>query len=156
MKVRSTLFALLALLTLSAGCSDDNGTEPPAEDPVTVADLVGSWSATSHTFTNQADPSQTFDMIANGGETRTTVLDGGRTRFWIEFGDFSDEFDALVTISGNTITTTPAEASRPTRVGTFTLVGNVFTTTNEDGLFDFTLSDGPEVPATEVIVWQKR
>lgn len=156
MKTRSTLFALVALLTISAGCSDDNGTEPPADDPVTIADIVGSWTATSHTFTNQADAGQSFDLIANGGETRTTILDDGRARFWVEFETFSDEFDALVTLSGNTITTTPAEASRPVRVGTFTLVGNVFTTTNPDGAFDFTLEGGPEVPATEVIVWQRQ
>jgi hypothetical protein len=157
MKIRSTPFALLALLTLSTGCGDDNGTEPPSEDLITVEDLVGSWTASSHTFTNNADPSQTFETIANGGETRVTVLSGGRARFWFELGTYSDEFDALLTISGNTITTTPVEASRPV-IGpaTFTFVGNVFTTTDLDSTFDFTLSEGPEVPATEVVVWQRQ
>ena len=156
MKTRSAPFALFALLTLLAGCSDDSGTDPPPDDSVTVDDLVGSWSATAHTFTNQADTDQTIDLIANGGETRNTILDGGGVRFWLEFGTFSDEFDALLTISGESITITPVEASRRVRMGTFTLVGSVFTTTNTDGLFDFTLSGGPEVPATEVIVWERR
>jgi hypothetical protein len=54
----------VALLT--AGCSgSDKETGPEA---VTVADLVGSWTAASLVHTNNTDSAQRFDLAAAGGE----------------------------------------------------------------------------------------
>ncbi len=148
-----TLIVLTALVAVA--CSDSSsGPENP--DAVTLADLVGSWTASSHTFTNNANSSESFDVVANGGETRTTVLNGGGHRTWFELGTFSDEWDAQLSISGTTLTSTPAEASRETRVWTFTLVGNTLTLTRSDAEWDFTLSGGAGVPATEVVVFVKQ
>jgi hypothetical protein len=144
---------LVVLASLSAaGCGSDSSTGPGA---VTVADLVGSWKATSVLLTNQANPSQQFDIVAAGGELRMTVLVGGGARTWLELGDFSDEWDALLTLSGNQLTSTPVEASRPTQRHTITLEGSELTATNSGAVFDFTLSDGNPVPATLVVVFRR-
>lgn len=148
-----TLVAVAALLAI--GCSESS-TDPDPDGGVTVADLVGSWTASSHTFTNNANSSESFDVVANGGETRTTVLSGGGHRTWFELGDFSDEWDAQLSISGTTLTSTPAEATRETVSWTFTLVGNTLTLTRSDSEWDFTLSGAAGVPATEVVVFVKQ
>ena len=67
-----------------------------------------------------------------------------------------DEWDAQLSISGNTLTSTPAEATRETRVWTFTLVGNTLTLTDSTSEWDFTLSEAAGVPATEVVVFVKQ
>lgn len=144
---RPYLFVALSIL-LATGCSD-SGTEA---DGITIGDFTGTWQASSHTFTNNADAGETFDLIANGGDTRVTVLSGGRARTWVTIGTFSDEWDAQLSINGNVLTSTPAEATRPVIHYVFSLVGDVLTLTNSDAEFDFTLSGGAEVPATQVVV----
>ena len=146
--------AVLATLLLATACGSDDGSDPV--DEVTVADLVGSWTASSLVYTNQADPSETFDLIANGGEVRVTVLTGGRARTWVDFGSFSDEWDAQLTMNGSTLTSTPAEASRPVQHFTFTLVGDVLTLTNQDDAFDFTLTGASPVAVTAVTVLERQ
>lgn len=136
----TTVFAL--------GCGD--GTTEP--DGVTLDDFTGSWTATSVVHTNNANSSEQFDIIANGGETRVTVLAGGKARTWVEFGTFMDEWDAQLSVSGNTLTSTPAEAVRGVRTFTFALVGNTLTLTDANASFDFTLSGATEVSATEVTI----
>jgi hypothetical protein len=124
---------------------------------LTINDFVGSWSATSHVFTSNSNPSETLEVIAAGGEVRFTVLAGGGTRTWFDLGDFHDEWDAQVTLNaaGNLLTSTPVEASRGVRNYTFTLVGNTLTLTNTSASFDFTLTGAPETAATVVGVFQK-
>lgn len=146
--------AVLPLVLAVAACSDSDGSTGPEE--VTIADLVGSWTASSQVYTNNANSSQVFDIIAAGGETRTTVLDHGGARTWVTFGTFSDEWDAQLTVSGNTITSTPVEASRGTRTWTFTLSGNLLTLTDANSSFDFTLSEAAGVAATEVVSFVKQ
>jgi len=93
-----------------------------------------------------------FDVIAAGGEFRVTMLNGGGTRHWLDIGTFSDEWDALLTLNGNVLTSVPAESSRPTRQYTVTLENGVLTLIRSNASFDFTLSGGQEVPATEKTV----
>ncbi|MGW8265763.1 MAG: hypothetical protein ACWGSQ_05300 [Longimicrobiales bacterium] len=133
-----------------AACSGSDKATGPEE--VTIADLVGSWTASSLTYTNNGNPGQKLDLIALGGENRVTVLSGGGARTWLEFGTFSDEWDAQLTVSGNTLTSTPVEASRGVRTWTFTLDGNALELTDTSSEFDFTLAGGEAVPATQVVV----
>ncbi len=81
------------------------------------------------------------------------MLSGGGTRTWVDFGTFSDEWDAAVSLSGNTLTSDPVEEGRPTRVWTFTLVDGLLTMTDTDADWDFTLTGATPVSAIEVIVF---
>jgi hypothetical protein len=153
MKRASSLFLLALTTVLVAGCGGDDPVEP---DVVTIADLVGSWTASSVLHTDKANPAQSFDIVASGGETRTTVLQGGGARTWVTLGTFSDEWDAQLAMNGNTLTSTPAEASRGVRSYTFALVGNILTLTTDNASFDFTLSEAAGVPTTEVTVFVRQ
>ena len=139
----------IGIALLAAACGGDSSTEP---DGVRISDLVGSWTASSVLFTNKSNPAQEFDIIAGGGELRVTVLAGGRARTWLDLGPFSDEWDAQLSLNGNQLTSTPAEATRPTRRYTIEMVGGELRMTSTDAMFDFSLAGGSEVPANEVVV----
>jgi hypothetical protein len=141
------LFLISTLLVAAVSCNSDK------EDLITIDDFVGSWKANSFVLTNNSNSSETFDLVANGGEVRFTMLEGGRVRTWIEFGTFSDEWDALATLDGNTMTTTPAESTRPVQKMTYVMDGSTLTLTNKNSSFDFTLDGEPAVPATSVAVF---
>lgn len=153
MRRAPSLFLSALTAVLVAGCGGDDPVEP---EVVTIADLVGSWTASSVLHTDKANPAQSFDLVAAGGETRTTVLQGGGARTWVTLGTFSDEWDAQLAINGNTLTSTPAEAARGVRSYTFTLTGNTLTLTNSDASFDFTLTGAAGVPTTEVTVFVRQ
>ena len=151
MRTLARIVPVCLLLSLSlSGCGGD---DPAGPAGLTINDLVGSWIATSDTHTNNANSSESLDLIAEGGEVRFTMLSGGNTRIWVTFGTFSDEFDSAVTLSGTTLTIDPVEAGRETVVLEITLVGNVLTMTNADAEFDFTQSGATPVPTTEVLVF---
>lgn len=137
-------------IALLAGCSDDS-TDP---DPVTVEDLVGSWTASSMIFSNT--DGDEVNPVALGAELRVTVLTGGRARNWFTWGDIDDEWDALLSISGSTLTATPAEASRPTRSFSFTLDGSSLTLVDPNSEFDFSLTGATPEPAREEIVYVRQ
>ena len=140
----------LSVMLFAVACSDSDKASGPEE--VTIADLVGSWTASSLVYTNNGNPAQKLDLIAAGGENRVTVLNGGGARTWLDFGTFSDEWDAQLTVSGNTLRSQPVEASRGVRTWTFTLEGNVLELTDNSAEFDFTLAGGPAVSATQKVV----
>lgn len=142
------LIGLVVSLVLVAGCSDDGPTE---SSRVSIADLTGSWKATSMTFTRKSD-GQSFDVIAGGGEYRVTVLSDGRARTWLDFGDLHDEWDAQLSLDGDRLTSTPAESTRATEVATIAMEGGTVTLTDTSAEFDFTLTGAEPVPATLVIV----
>ena len=147
-----SLSLLVAVAVLSSACGEGSTGPEPADTGLTVADLVGSWKASSMVFTNNANSSQTFDVVSSGGELRTTVLTDGRARTWVTIGTFSDEWDALLTLSGDQLTSTPAESTRPIQRWTVTMAGTQITLTRNDSAFDFTLTGADPVPATEVVV----
>jgi hypothetical protein len=154
-------FALAGLLV--AACSDSQG---PSDDTVAIADLVGTWQASSHQFADNANSAVQVDLIALGGETRMTVLASGGARTWVTIGDcaagpqppclYYDEFDASLSIAGNVLTITPVEASRDVMHYDLTLAGAVLTLTRSDAMFDFTLQGGEGVPATQRIVMTRQ
>lgn len=137
----------VVLLLAVGACGGDD----PTSAGLTIDDLVGSWTATSAVFTNNANASETFDVVDAGGEVRFTMLSGGNTRIWTDDGTTPDEFDAAVTLSGSTLTIDPVEAGRETAVFAITLAGNVLTMTDTDSEFDFTLSGATPVSATFVL-----
>jgi hypothetical protein len=156
-RMTAVLFSFGAIASSLAivGCSSDSPTEPETETEtgITLTDLVGSWIATSDVHTNNADASETFDLVGAGGEVRTTVLANGGARTWVTLGTFSDEWDAAVTIFGSTLSSDPVEAGRPTRVWQITLVNGVLTMTDDSAEFDFTMTGAAPVSTTEVVVF---
>lgn len=60
-----------------AACGDSAG----PGGGISLEDLVGAWSATTVTYTSQADAGQRVDRIAGGGFATATVADGGRYAF---------------------------------------------------------------------------
>jgi len=151
---RSALSLLVLLLFVFTGCDSDSGSDD--SDALSLSDFTGSWTASSHTYKSQANASMVVDIIALGGETRMTVLNGGGARTWVELGTFSDEWDAQLSLSGNTLTSTPAESSRPTVTYTVSKSGNTITLTDTSNAFDFTLSDATPTAATMVVVLVKQ
>ena len=148
-RIPSALALATVVALFASACGGDSSTEP---EGLTVSDLVGSWKASSLVFSNRANPSQQFEIVAAGGELRVTVLDQGRSRTWLELGTFSDEWDSQLSISGNQLTSTPAESSRPTRHYTIEMSGDRITLTSTDASFDFTLTGAANVPANEVAI----
>lgn len=145
-------YLLLASLFISiVSCSKDDEATP--DDTVTMADFEGSWKATSSLLTNNANRSESFEMIANGGEIRFTAFADGRIRTWMTFGTFSDEWDSMGRISGDILTSTPAESTRPVNRFKFKIEGDKITLTNEDTDWDFTLSGADPISATAVTVF---
>jgi hypothetical protein len=150
--LRTLTLAILALfITSTIGCDDDD-----VSPELTIDDFEGTWKATSLVFTNNADSDQSFDLVENGGEARFVVLPGGRTRNWVEIDTFYDEWDALVTLSGSTLTSVPEEDIRPTKVHEFTFDGTTLELTDVDASFDFTFMGNPEVSATTVSIWERQ
>jgi len=150
------LLALSLAVTVVGGCGGDDDDDDVVQadaDPgqLTVADLVGTWPATSHVYTNNASQTEQYDVIANGGTSRMTVLTGAQARTWLEYGTFSDEWDSALTLVDDRLTVDPAELSRPVRVYTIALDGDTMTLTNEADEFDFTMTGADPVPATLVI-----
>lgn len=157
-----SLSLLAAVAVLSSACSDGS-TAPDIDDGgpnddtgATIADLVGSWTASSVVFTNKANAAEQIDIVAAGGELRTTVLNHGGARTWLTFGLVNDEWDAQLTLNGDQLTSTPVESTRPTRHYTVALAGDQLTMTSSDATFDFTLSGADAVAANQVIVFVRQ
>jgi hypothetical protein len=150
MKFARSLCVLAVAAVFGAGCSGGDDVVEP--DVLTLADLVGSWTASSVLYTNNANATQQFDIVAAGGEFRTTVLANGGARTWVDIGTFSDEWDAQLSLNGNTLTSTPVEAARGVQTFAIALSGSTLTMTNTASSFDFSLQNGAGVLATSVLI----
>lgn len=150
--IKILMLCLVTTLTFSCSSDDDSSDSTP-DNSLKLSDLQGSWIATSMLQTNNANASESFDLVLNGAEVRYTMLAGGGTRTWIDFGEFQDEWDAQGSLSGNILTMTPEEASRGVNVFLIEKQGNVITLTNSNDEFDFTLSGETPVSTTSVTVF---
>jgi len=141
--------AVLFVVGLGAGASGGCGSTASTPDAgVSIEAFTGTWVASTYVFTDNADTTQHYDIIAHSGEFRMSVLSGGRARTFLTIGTVEDEWDGLLTINGTTLTSTPQETTRRTRVYQFTLTGNQLMLTDANDAFDFTQSGATAVPAT--------
>ncbi len=157
MKLQRMMGAGILAITLTVGCGDSS--EP---EVVTIADLVGSWTATSMLFTSQANPSLMLDLInpfVGGHLSITIAADGSFQGTFRESSQAAEEsVSGTIAIQGNTITITFVQGLDEDVSGTFTLVGDVLTVSGTFQEFDFTPTDGvddPE-PADLVLVLQRQ
>ncbi len=156
MKLLRTLVApLLAVTCMGAGC-DSTGPDsigPDSTPDEIVAALAGTWNATKFEFTNDANSSETFDVIANDGSFTLTITTDGR--FTGSFTGFDDNetFSGTYVVQGtNLILTDDLEPNDPETVA-FTLSGDTLTIIQDD-VFDFN-ADGVDVSVTLTMVLQR-
>ena len=145
-------FIIMGLILVSIVSCDKEEKEPT----VTIADLAGTWNATSSVFTNKADANDEIDLISIGAELRFTMLENGGVRTWFNLDTISDEWDSQAVLkNGSTLTLTPVELERGISTFEFALDENTLELTNDDTSFDFTLSGAEEVPATSVSIFKR-
>ena len=142
------ILSMMFLLGFLSACDKDDSMEP--SNAIKMTDLEGSWIATSVVHTNNANAAQTLDLVALGAELRITILAGGGARTWIDFGSFQDEWDSQLSISGDLVTSTPVESTRPVNVFKTEFIGDAIMLTNVNDSLDFTLSSMPPVSSTSV------
>lgn len=149
--MKITRLALTAVLFTSivTACDDDDEVMG-----VGVADLVGTWEATSAVFTSNVDPSITVDAVPLGGSATLTVTVDGRFTLITVLPGAPAEIDTgiIVSITVDTMTLLfDNEPNNPEAVN-FTLSGNTLTITSDDFAFDFGMGD---VSASAAIVFQR-
>ena len=77
MSLRRATEILLISAVAMAACRDDSG---PGSG-ITIGDLVGTWNATTVTYTSQEDAADRVDLIAGGGFASLTVVASGEYTF---------------------------------------------------------------------------
>ena len=118
-------FASLAFVGLAvAGCSDSTDAD------LTIADLAGTWEATTFRVTLDADPSVIFDLISIGGASVVEISAAGaytETRTLPGVGDVPDV--GTFTLDSQTQITRTSTTSGDSDTFEFTLVGETLTLT---------------------------
>lgn len=145
--------ALVAMSGPGCGGDEDNGTDPPAG--VTLADLVGTWDATSVVYESLDNPLLRFDLVALGGSLTLTVAANGDYTATIQPpGEAPETETGTVTVSGNVIDLN-VDGIPETVEFDFTLLGNTLTMVTESEEFDF---DGDDIddPARLTVVLVRR
>ncbi|HUE77052.1 MAG TPA: hypothetical protein VMM83_03855 [Longimicrobiales bacterium] len=163
MKLYRSGGALVMAAALFAAC-DDTGT-----DPVVMADLAGSWEASSFRYTDAENSQITLDIItdAQGSLTLDITSTGAFTGLVIIPGVTPEggyPVGGTLTLDADAGTifvdfNAASEALFSDFTATFTLneAGNILTWTNPDTSFDFPDSFDPrgEVAAVLVVVLEK-
>ena len=151
MKLARCAFAAALAGALALGCGGDEGTGPGG---ITIADLAGTWDATTATFVEVVG-SGFVDVIADGGSVTLTITGDGRFTFVLTLpgespetasGTMHFEEDALVM-------TFDDDPSDPVFF-IFFFSDDTLTLSGEDE-FDFD-DDGVDEPAILTLVLQRR
>ncbi len=159
MKLARALAVGAVAAAFAVGCSDSTG----PDGDVTIGDLVGTWTATEVTYTNQADLDESVNMMTFGFELIITVAGGGNFTGTMKQTAVSSAVSVAgtIVIDGNTMTLTFMQPPSLDPIsGTFTL-----TTGDPDVLrvnalgvpFDFGIIGGDpgEVPANLTLVMER-
>lgn len=134
--------AATALAFFVAACGGDDATGPSADVDI----LVGDWSAIELTVINDADPSQTADLIETGATFTINVQESGQYTATLTFLGFPSTEIGFLRIDGDEIVFTREFPSADTSRATFRISGNRITLEG-DTEFDFD-GDSQGDPAT--------
>ena len=150
--MRRLLFSTLVLATVMSACGGDDGVSPEN------AALIGSWSATSSTFTEVAGGA-TFDEVA-AGLALTIVFRSNLTYTLTEVDpgppQVTEIEDGTFTVIGTVLTVIPdADPGDVTALEIVTLTSTTLTLFQADGEFDFN-DDGIDTPAAFTIVFVRQ
>jgi hypothetical protein len=149
MKTLRRLSAFVLLAAVAAGCSDST-----APEDITLADLVGTWNATSATFTPVGGGAG-VEVVAQGFGLTITVTATGAYTLTVSFPGEADEVETgTMTVSNGRLTATPNDPLEdPEVIDIVSLSGDNLTLFFDDEEFDFTDdSIDNETPATLTIV----
>ena len=111
---------LFLLLFASSGCSDAITDPPKALEP-----LVGAWDARVLEVPDPANFLETLDVIQEGGSYALSVLGDGTYSAVFDLVVFQGMEVGTITVSGQTLTLTPAGSSGGAMTGSFMLEGDV-------------------------------
>ena len=154
-----------AMVLVAAGlaaCGDDDGGTGP--DEVTLADLAATYSVQSFTYTSDADPNTSVNLIAATGATLTvTLLSNGTFTGLLNApaltGTANDvPIAGVLTLTGNNTAEVDFDATTNTLFSDLTISFQFsepnFVWTASDVTFDFTLMNDPNnaVPADLSVV----
>lgn len=151
--MKRLLLATVVMLTggVLGACSDD---EPAGPEPLTVADLAGSWTATMYKATSASDSQVQFELITAGGSLTATVQADGS--FTGEANVPNPLTQQLVTLPLAGTFSLPSQTTLSIDFTTefppfledttveFVLSGNTLVLHEDDTTFDFDFDDVPE------------
>jgi hypothetical protein len=106
-----------------------------------IADFVGTWTATSWTETELASPYQVVDVIAAGGSWQIIIASDGSYTGTVNPGSGSIAVSGTATIIDNS-TMTVQQGAQTFHI-TYTLSGNTWTLTHSDGTAAFSNGNQP-------------
>ena len=138
---------VLPLLVAGAACGGDDPTGPDSG----VDQLVGSWSATSMTVTNDANPSQSADLIEEGASFTINVQPSGQYTASLTFLGFPSTEIGFLRVEGNEIVFTREFPSAETSRAEFVLSGNQITLRGPTE-FDFNGDSSGEAATLESVL----
>ena len=130
------VLVLLAMVVLTtAGCNDS--TSP---DRTTVADLAGTWTATSFVYTSAVNAADQWDLVANGGSLTMVITPAGAfTGTTVMPSTEVMVYTGTMSVSGSRLTQDFDEEGIPSLVWTMSaLVGDTMTLSGAQSPFDFT------------------
>ncbi|MGM0668792.1 MAG: hypothetical protein ACQET1_03685 [Gemmatimonadota bacterium] len=111
---------------------------------------MGVWEATELRMTNQANPSQSVDLIEEGATFTLSILSDGRYSASLTiFGQGSTEL-GVVRVSGNNITIEPTTPEGPPLVATWSFQGQNLVLDGESE-FDFNRDGIPEASIAHIV-----
>lgn len=135
--MRVAYMLLVGAMTVAAtGCGDATG--------LTAEDLEGTWNATQIVYTNQANASESVDIVPLGGSFTMTVTSDGSVSTVFDDGEGSTNSNSGTFSSTQATLTVAGEVFQAVRSG------DQLTLTNSDSAYDFD-DDGSDDPATLVI-----
>jgi hypothetical protein len=123
---------VLGLVAILVGCTVHN---------ISIADFVGTWTATSWTETELVSPYQVVDVIAAGGSWQITVKSDGSYTGSVNTGSGPIAVSGTATILDNS-TMTVQQGTQTFHI-TYTLSGNTWTLTHSDGTAAFSNGNQP-------------
>jgi hypothetical protein len=134
MKTLRRLSAFVLLAAVAAGCSDST-----APEDITVANLVGTWNATSATFT-PVGGGVGVEVVARGFDLTITIAASGAYTLTVSVPGEENEIETgTLTVSNGRITATPSDPLEdPGFLDIVSLNGDNLTLFVDDEEFDFT------------------
>jgi hypothetical protein len=126
-----------------AACGDDSG----SGSGITIDDLVGSWNATTVTYTNQQNPAERVDRIADGGYATVTVAaDGGYAFVLVPAGEDAEVASGFMVIESGFLLVQNILEPGVTVAFAMTVTGSTLGLVSDEPTYDFN-GDEEEEPA---------